>query len=484
MNDELSFDGFDSKPVEYVEETPVEEKLYCECCESNSDIITEAVLESLNSRKPITAHLSNIAYFTPEEFADLGIGNEDYMYSETPDTKKLVNGISIESWRDNYIRCCNGEICENYQKVWNDTLRVLYSDYNVLKESSDVQAFLNRKQSILNLCWNPEIPFNEANQIYAKNRVSSMCKPWELYDVRTSTYVKDDVVTESASTLTPMYFVVSKIPTEDHVDIRIDTVSARLENFVEWNGATATLDFFKGTTITVICAMVDKGSVEQYIEAYKDSYMGALWNKIVSDPKSLPNLTQVISAIKDCTRIKSNKFYLLYFGPSEQYNVDEASSMANMLLKAARSENASINEGAEFDDKGALIIYRSHSGKIDFGSEINASSKLCKIYSESGNMDGLKAEVAKLYFFYMWLDKEIMKPSNKDPNTRNEIVNCKRICTNVFSQNLKKIMAKEPDFVFGEYYNKTPYGGAIKITPDTFRYSIRAMLALLFGSKK
>ena len=53
-------------------------------------------------------------------------------------------------------------------------MKKLYYDYKQIKESGDKDAINNRKQAILNLGWNPEIEFNEANRIFASRRINNI----------------------------------------------------------------------------------------------------------------------------------------------------------------------------------------------------------------------------------------------------------------------------------------------------------------------
>lgn len=486
---ELCFSGFETKElVESVEENEVvEPKDYTEATAIDDGIVAEAVFEMLDRREAIKPHCVNTAYFVPSEFAQYSIGVEEGFYSNTPDNTKLVNGISVESWRANYVEGIDGSECQNYQKAWNETLRKLYMDYDVIKESGDTQAILNRKQSILNLCWNPEIPFNESTQAFGRERVLRKRDTWEAYDMRTSTYMNSSSVEESSENFKTLFFV-SEV-TSQRGDIYTSMCEdASLDHLQHGTyDGIGSIKSFADTKVMVTCVNVPKSSASTYAENFNNAYQSSIRDS-GANFDTMPNITKVVDAIKEMTRIPNTKFYVLYFGEACNYDEKACDAMASALRKVSHMEASDyvVTEAAsaEFDESGTLIIYRSHSGTIDFGSEINTSAKLCKIYKQTDNIEGLKYEVAKLYFFYMWLDKEIMKESNKNDSRRDEIINCKRICTNVFSQNLKEVIKKEPDFIFGDYYNKTVFGGAIKVTPDTMRYSIQAMIKLLFGSLK
>ena len=143
------------------------------------------VLEQYNSRKALNEKEESIVknkhrrfndtpYFTPQELIDLGVHGNDNFYSKTPDNDGLITKVKIPTWFDSYKDMCMDHIFEDYRKDWIDTLDMLYSDFDDIKKSGDEEKILSRKQSILDLGWNPEIPFNRKNRLKASERVSKI----------------------------------------------------------------------------------------------------------------------------------------------------------------------------------------------------------------------------------------------------------------------------------------------------------------------
>ena len=143
------------------------------------------VLEQYNSRKALNEKEESIIknkhrrfndtpYFTPQELIDLGVHGNDNFYSKTPDNDGLITKVKIPTWFDSYKDMCMDHIFEDYRKDWIDTLDMLYSDFDDIKKSGDEEKILSRKQSILDLGWNPEIPFNRKNRLKASERVSKI----------------------------------------------------------------------------------------------------------------------------------------------------------------------------------------------------------------------------------------------------------------------------------------------------------------------
>ena len=110
-----------------------------------------------------------LPFFTPDEMEHFGVfSGEINMYSPTPDN--LVCGLkSTEEWFNEYKQL-RGRWNPSQNYVWEKTLINLYRDYDKILESGDEQKILNRKQSILELGWNPEIGFSHEAAVKVRYR--------------------------------------------------------------------------------------------------------------------------------------------------------------------------------------------------------------------------------------------------------------------------------------------------------------------------
>ena len=70
-------------------------------------------------------------------------------------------------------------------------------------------------------------------------------------------------------------------------------------------------------------------------------------------------------------------------------------------------------------------------------------------------------------------------PKDTPDKERNKLINNRRTCWNIFTQNMKFITKQDSEFNFVEYYNKSIFAGAISITNHTFKYTIQAMVNML-----
>lgn len=131
------------------------------------------------------------AYFTPDEMQKLGVySNEDNYYYNLSDNKTIgidpkTNDTSY-NWYLSYVARClglRGPIKNTYTK-WVSTVHNLTSSIpNSLNESTMVPwKKQERKQAILELGWNPEIPFTEENIKMANERVNKYFQESIGYD--------------------------------------------------------------------------------------------------------------------------------------------------------------------------------------------------------------------------------------------------------------------------------------------------------------
>lgn len=137
---------------------------------NNMKVINET--ESYKSKQH--RRLNDTPYFTPSELIDMGVHGNDNYYCPQADNDGLITNIKIPTWFDSYKDMCMDHIFEDYRKDWIDTMNFLYSDFEQIKASGDEEKILSRKQSILDLGWNPEIPFTIENRKKASKRVSSL----------------------------------------------------------------------------------------------------------------------------------------------------------------------------------------------------------------------------------------------------------------------------------------------------------------------
>lgn len=134
----------------------------------------QAVNEVENLKVNKHRRFNDTPYFTPSEMIDMGVHGNHNFYCKDADNDGLITNIKIPTWFASYKDMSMDHIFEDYRNDWIDTLDLLYSDFEDIKSSGDEDKILARKQSILDLGWNPEIPFNRKNRLKASKRVSDI----------------------------------------------------------------------------------------------------------------------------------------------------------------------------------------------------------------------------------------------------------------------------------------------------------------------
>lgn len=125
--------------------------------------------------------LNDLPYFTPEQMLSMGVYFKDTFFNALPDNKYLdeEETITTKDWFDCYNRTLNGFLNEDFNKytsLWINKLNNLYRDYEKIKSEGDTNSINSRKQSILELGWNPEINFSLSNRKMATEKTKSYLK--------------------------------------------------------------------------------------------------------------------------------------------------------------------------------------------------------------------------------------------------------------------------------------------------------------------
>lgn len=344
-------------------------------------------------------------YFTPTEMIDLGVHDNDNFYSFKADNDGLIQGTKIPTWFDSYKDMCLDHIFEDYTKEWIDTLDMLYSDFEQIKESGNEEAILARKQSILDLGWNPEIPFNRRNRLKASKRVNKLLdkhSPMNLF-INLDKVVPDDAISDEpvienakSDTHQPIYMVFvqgkapiisSSIKKVTHspyshsgiaFDHTLDTVHSY--NMIPDVGLVReTLQGYKDSVITVM-AFFAPNKIAQAMKDYVQDFwynskktvydFGIIFNKLINKNARVveDKYHQVCSTFVDAVlksgnvvidktanvpspaelynsaKTMPNKIIEVYTGPANEYNANKVGKKIKKLLNKGSIQ--SIEESA------------------------------------------------------------------------------------------------------------------------------------------
>jgi hypothetical protein len=92
---------------------------------------------------------------------------------------------------------------------------------------------------------------------------------------------------------------------------------------------------------------------------------------------------------------------------------------------------------------------------VDFDAEYSASHKLLVEYDKAHNMEGMKYELARLYYMNYILERRINH--NKFKKTKEKNIKTRARVLNDFKKYIKVVLAAEPNFNFAEYYESTQF---------------------------
>lgn len=127
------------------------------------------------------------------------------------------------------------------------------------------------------------------------------------------------------------------------------------------------------------------------------------------------------------------------------------------MLFTPLSESVKINDRSiEFKIPGVF------DKRNKYMAEYNASHQLIKIYKQSGNIDGVKHELCKLWYIYLSIQVDLKHKKNKDYALR-----ANGYVAQEFKESLEYVLKKEPNFDFGKYFKESDYyDQTINLTPE------------------
>lgn len=520
-----------------VNESFIKPKGFVQKCYLNKLIKESKEMKGVRNIK----RLHDTPYFTPLELIDMGVHGVNNFYSKQCDNDGLTKNISVTTWFDSYYDKYMNHVYEDYTKEWIEKLEELYSDFDDIKMSKNEDRILSRKQSILDLGWNPEIPFTIENRNKATERVNNIYMK-ECVD---DEYISLDSVNEDGlyyddSEYQPVFLILTKGHTPilsngirvvtksdyTHASIGFDPFLKDIYTFnisKHFNGlARETIDTFKNNIISVFMFFTSKVSIDNMrknlhdFATHKNNYdVSILFSKLVGIDKKIggDKYQQVCSTFVDTIlksggitladktielpspgdlhkgilklKNKPNRVYEVYNGLASKYNgkkIDiKLKSIKNEPLK--RINESYVNEvkkfPVEFDDNGNLIIYKCKTGNIAYGDEIDDSANLLKTYKNTNNYEGIEYELAKLWYLMSCIEKEMNNKYTK--KERLDILERNKNTANmIFKQYFEIVCKMDKGFNFSEYYNNTPFSdNAVKITNSTIKYSLDALKRII-----
>lgn len=170
-----------------------------------------------------SVHYGDMPYFSPEDMLTMGINGsnpEDNFYGVYADNLNVNDTVTVAEWFEMYRATNDGMYTEfsDLSADWVHKVRTLMFGLNRIKESGDELAINARKQSILELGWNPDIEFSDKARKVAKEcaieRITSDMINTKIVDLSEFTVPDMSCFKESNidkdNILYPVYVVLSE----------------------------------------------------------------------------------------------------------------------------------------------------------------------------------------------------------------------------------------------------------------------------------
>ena len=130
----------------------------------------------------------------------------------------------------------------------------------------------------------------------------------------------------------------------------------------------------------------------------------------------------------------------------------------------------------QFDKEGNLLIKKIE--KLDYNAEYAKSHKLLLEYEKSSNIEGIKYELAKLWFMNNKLEQIIHKNPNKDNMAA--FFSVRALILNDFKKYMGIALNIDKDFNFTVYYDSTPFSDNLRrVNSSTLRFTVEYLKSIL-----
>lgn len=181
---------------------------------------------------------SDLPFYTPDEMLDMGVFNHvdvDNYYNTIADNNELVDDISTRAWFEEYIYHFNGIDTPNRQKLYKlrtAKLNELCKQLDILKEkNASSEEICAKKQSILELGWNPNIKYNPVNRVKVNNFYLQRCNAHsfaQIINMKNLHFINEEESTVTQfrnNSLKPIFIILTSGKSAHSQLIKIGTMS-------------------------------------------------------------------------------------------------------------------------------------------------------------------------------------------------------------------------------------------------------------------
>ena len=427
-----------------------------------------------------------VPFFTPDEMIKLGISYYDKggLYSATPDTTAIAEK-PIKEWFKEYQHKFMGFMSESYTPAfeWRNTIKALMEDINTLSG----QKLLDRKQSLLDLGWNPEIPYTENTRLFAKNRITSILKneSANVFNLLGSSVgiQRKGIVTESADESDTMLIIFSDKGKNGYRRVGI-SFTEDLDYYREYdfskkefiknslNGHdskvfTYALRFPPDSTLQKVRKKLDA----PHDKSTKGFFL--MMPPINSDManKSVICNEMVRALIEDATdgeyTVDKITVAAIYEGELKGMHLNESKYSVEDFIPITEVREFPI----QFNDKGDLLI-NTKSGEIDYEGEYSRTHTAIQLYDKGKNVKGMEQCMLRLWHMNILLEEQLF-PKSIDKEKRKKLLSARAKIVNDIKTYMPKIVKLDSNFNIQKAYELSQFANSkIKIRRSTLKYTI------------
>ena len=217
-----------------------------------------------------------------------------------------------------------------------------------------------------------------------------------------------------------------------------------------------------------------KSKADEWLRTYKKIYEGKSYDK----KAILDWMSNVRYLSLEYTRTQSDEYKqaLLEFGwnPYMEFNstniakaYNRANSIYHRRITSKLLQEKSI--GFEFDARGNLFIKNFLRNK-SYQSVYMESHRLLMEYDRAKNIEGMKYELAKMYYLNLKISEDLIKQDRTKKDK--ELVKIRARVLNDFHKYLKVVLKNDKQFNFSNYYQRSEFcDDSFVITAPTLKHA-------------
>ena len=217
-----------------------------------------------------------------------------------------------------------------------------------------------------------------------------------------------------------------------------------------------------------------KDKADEWLRDYKKIYEGKSYDKKVI----LDWMSNVRYLSLEYTRTQSDelKQALLEFGwnPYMEFNsvnMTKAYNRANTIYHKSMTSKLLQEKsiGFEFDARGNLFVKNFLKNK-SYQSIYMESHRLLMEYDRAKNIEGMKYELAKMYYINLKISEDLIKQDRTKKDK--ELVKIRARVLNDFHKYLKVVLKNDKQFNFSNYYQRSEFcDDSFVITAPTLKHA-------------